>query len=204
METTEVISIGYVYIIKSNKTEKVYIGSTKHNILKRFRTHEHNYSTGKNGCASREIIKYGDAFCEMLERVEYNDIKTLRNREKEIIQSGKYKCCNIIWLTNEDDDFIIEFKEKKEQELQQKKEIANLIMSYFDENKIYTKTELKDVFLKIKIFDELIEENYKKILGKINIYLKMLNKKIMNKRKKKRYGKSVKSISSYIFTPLHI
>ena len=45
------MNTGYIYIIKSKKTDDVYIGSTKHNILKRFKSHEHNYVHNYNTCA---------------------------------------------------------------------------------------------------------------------------------------------------------
>jgi hypothetical protein len=88
------MNTGYIYIIKSKKTDFVYIGSTKNNIKKRFSSHKTEYKSGRSHCSSKDILKYDDACCELLETFKYDDIKELLSREAEIIQSKKYKCCN--------------------------------------------------------------------------------------------------------------
>ena len=197
------MSIGYIYINKKCKTEKVYIGSTKHTILKRFKTHEHEYDTGKNLCTSHEIIKYGDAFCECLEKVNYDDIKTLRNREKEIIQSKKYNTVNIIWSTREEDDTIFKpLSKKKQQKLNEDMETAKHIMKHFDKDKVYTKEEIKQVLKQINMFNELITDNFKKILGKLNTYLKYADVKVEMKQKKIQIDKQRTSTQNYLISPL--
>jgi phage/plasmid-associated DNA primase len=97
---------GSIYIIKSNKIKEVYIGSTKHTILERFNQHMRDFNNGDKKCSSANIIKYGDSFCELLEKVKYSDVAELRKREKEIIKSKIYDCVNITWNTTEEDDII--------------------------------------------------------------------------------------------------
>ena len=81
---------GIVYKISSPSTDKIYIGSTKQSLKKRF-TH-HKYT---NGCSSRMIINYGNAICELIEEYEYDEIKSLRKRERYHIELNRDICVNI-------------------------------------------------------------------------------------------------------------
>jgi hypothetical protein len=199
------MNTGYIYIIKSNKTDNVYIGSTKHNILKRFKSHEHDFAHNTNNCSSKEIIKYGDAYCEILEKIKYDDIKNLREREKEIIQSKKYKCINSMWNTLEEDDVIITQKQIENEEKRKKNIIiANKIISVFENNKIYSKNEF-DVLLPQLPYDDLPlnydqikdRKDYKKILGCINTITKYINIQIIRINKKKRIKDKIISVNKY-------
>lgn len=192
------MTVGYIYIIKSKKTDNVYIGSTKHNILKRFKMHENNYAHDINSCTSREIIKYGDAFVELLEKFEYNDIKELREREKDFIQSKKFPCVNISWNTKEDDDIIFlkkHFKDEKQ------KEMAKKIINTFEENVLYKTNEMRE---KMKtIFDDLDydHKDNKKLLGFMCSILKIAGKKFLCcKDTSKRQGRKVITIYRYMLT----
>jgi len=201
-----IMNTGYIYIIKSNKTDNVYIGSTKYNPLKRFKAHESDFAHNIKSCTSTEIIKYGDAYCDILEKVSYDDIKSLRNKEKEIIQSKKYKCVNSVWnTTEEEEDAIIARKEKEQKERREKNiTIAKKISSIFKNDKIYSKKEMDKLLSKLP-YDDLpltydqvkIEKDYKKILGCINSITKYINVRIIRECLKKRIDKRVVSISRY-------
>jgi hypothetical protein len=189
---------GYIYIIKSKKTDDVYIGSTKHTILKRFKYHERDFNEGKNKCSSKDIIKYGDAYCELLEKVIYDDIKELRNKEKEIIKSKKYNCVNIVWNTLEEDDVIDKDEKKiqkeilKKEKLEKQKELSYKIINQFVKNDLYDYKNFREKIKNINIYNELMqnETTNRKILGKINSIIKIINVCIINtKVKKQKNGK---------------
>ncbi len=66
---------GFVYIIRSKHTDDVYYGSTKKALKRRFSGHKSSYKTGKNDTQSFLIMKYADAYIELVEEVEYEDKK---------------------------------------------------------------------------------------------------------------------------------
>lgn len=68
---------GKIYAIRSNHTEKVYIGSTCSDINKRF--YEHKYIS--KGCQAQEIFKFDDAYIDLLEKFSCNSRKELVSRE---------------------------------------------------------------------------------------------------------------------------
>jgi len=82
---------GYVYKISSPNTAQVYIGSTVSRLLSgRKSKHVYDYKGYLNGTrhyrTSFEILKCGDCVFDMLEKVEYNDVSELRQREAEYLQ----------------------------------------------------------------------------------------------------------------------
>jgi hypothetical protein len=184
------MNTGYIYIIKSKKVDDVYIGSTKHTMLKRFKQHEYDFDTGKKICSSMNIIKYGDAYCELLENVKYDEINELRNKEKDIIQSKKYKCVNTKWNTSEDDDIVEDIKsekkmKKKEEQLKEQNEISQKILTYFEKDKLYSYDEFRNKIKIIYPLNDYIKDDKrnKKVLGKINCLLKTSNKRILSLQK---------------------
>lgn len=82
------MNTGRIYCIKSNFTDEIYIGSTTRWLKDRFQEHKNK----KNECSSKEIIKYGDAYIELMIEIQYNDIKELHAKEGEMIRS--HKCVN--------------------------------------------------------------------------------------------------------------
>ena len=82
---------GKIYSIRSYKTDKVYIGSTTQPLHKRLYEHKRHYNrwlNGKYGCNScYEIIKYGDAYIELVEYFDCKSKNELEKREGEIIRS---------------------------------------------------------------------------------------------------------------------
>ena len=81
--------IGHIYAIKSDQTEKIYIGSTSKSLEERFRMHKSHYKShaaGKhNYLSSFDILDFPDARIELLMHAyEGEDIKQL---EQDIIDS---------------------------------------------------------------------------------------------------------------------
>ena len=88
---------GKVYMITSNNTDKIYIGSTTQtDIFVRLIQHWLAYQKFKNGktkkyCSSYEIIEMGEFTIKMIE--ETNEISKLLEMEKFHINAND-KCCN--------------------------------------------------------------------------------------------------------------
>ena len=81
---------GKIYTIRSHQTDKIYIGSTTTLLSKRLSAHKRHfraYLDGKNHkVTSLEIIKYGDAYIELLEAYPCDNKMMLLKREGECIR----------------------------------------------------------------------------------------------------------------------
>jgi hypothetical protein len=82
------MNTGRIYSIKSNYTDLIYIGSTTRWLKDRFYQHKNK----PNHSSAKEIMKYPDAYIELMIEFQYNDIKELRVKEGEMIRS--HKCVN--------------------------------------------------------------------------------------------------------------
>ena len=82
---------GKIYTIRSYQTDDIYIGSTTQILTKRLSYHTKNYKCWKNGkyhyVSSFELIKYGDAYIELLELCSCDSKMELGRREGELIRS---------------------------------------------------------------------------------------------------------------------
>ena len=77
---------GQIYIIRSPSTDEVYVGSTIQLLSKCFSVEVCKYNSGKF-CASGEIIKFGDAYIELLEDYPCDSKNKLNKRENFYIRS---------------------------------------------------------------------------------------------------------------------
>lgn len=98
-----------IYIIKSNKTDKVYVGSTTLKLKNRLSNHRCEYKKGNRYLSSFEIIKYDDNYIELIKEFPCNNrdelekeegyyIKTLNSVNKNIC--GRNKLEKKIMLRN--------------------------------------------------------------------------------------------------------
>ena len=82
---------GKIYTIRSHQTDKIYIGSTTQPLSKRLSCHKGQYKSYLNGkkkyITSLEIIKYGDAYIELLEKYPCDNKMMLHKREGECIRN---------------------------------------------------------------------------------------------------------------------
>ena len=89
---------GRIYVLKSNQTEKIYVGSTTKKLNVRFMNHKGHYKRylkdNKNYISSFELIKYDDCYIELIKEV-YCGKKQLRELENEEINKNS-NCVNII------------------------------------------------------------------------------------------------------------
>jgi hypothetical protein len=83
---------GKIYVIKTKETEEVYIGSTCECLKSRFSKHKSCYKRSLLGVKFRDttsgkILKYADAFIELIENFPCNTKKELLDREGHFIRS---------------------------------------------------------------------------------------------------------------------
>ena len=83
-----------IYVIRSFKTDKIYIGKTIQPLHKRFYEHMNNFRRGNMVCSSSEIIKYGDAYIELIEQYQSFTKNGLHKKETEYIRKNKDICVN--------------------------------------------------------------------------------------------------------------
>jgi hypothetical protein len=82
---------GNIYKIVSDSTDKIYIGSTVKSLEERLEEHENDYELWfnkefKSGyISSFEILKYEDAYIELLEEYPCENKQQLFKREGEMI-----------------------------------------------------------------------------------------------------------------------
>jgi hypothetical protein len=84
-------SKGKIYTIRSHQTDKIYIGSTTQPLSERFRDHKKKFKYWKDGrgsnyVSSYEILKYDDAYIELLEDCDCERKEQLHKREGALIR----------------------------------------------------------------------------------------------------------------------
>ena len=83
---------GKVYCIKSPHTPNIYIGSTIQPLSYRMSLHNYHYrkhTKGEHGnISSFDIIKFGDAYIELIENYPCANKEELEKREGEIIRES--------------------------------------------------------------------------------------------------------------------
>ena len=105
---------GKIYTIRSYQTELIYIGSTCSPLSKRLSQHRKNYKKFLNGkynnITSFEILKYGDAYIELLEEYPCENKMMLEKREGELIRNNE--CVNKYIAGRTGDEWYADNKEK--------------------------------------------------------------------------------------------
>lgn len=81
---------GKIYKICSHQTEKVYVGSTTRPLSERLAQHKGHIKT--QYCTSYEILKFNDAYIELIENWPCNNREELRQREGYYIRN--HNCVN--------------------------------------------------------------------------------------------------------------
>ena len=83
-----------IYKIKSNNTNKIYIGSTTKSLQERLKGHIRDYKKfckfwfenddngNPNCCSSRKILRYGDCCIEMIDEFTYQSKEHIHLREQ--------------------------------------------------------------------------------------------------------------------------
>lgn len=192
---------GKIYCIRSHQTEDVYIGSTVQQLLcMRFGDHRKHFKKWKNDMytytSSYEIIKYEDAYIELLEEYPCNSREELYKKEGEYIR--KMRCVNKQIAGRSKKDYATDNKEyldKKAKEYRNRPEIKKKI-----DEKAKEYRDNVDNKEKIKEYQGEYRnnpENKQKQKERFNIYIKcdICNCEI-SKYRKKRHEKTQKHINN--------
>jgi len=88
---------GYIYSIRSHQTKDIYIGSTEQKLSSRMSGHRRDYKCWLHNnkfhyVSSYEILKYSDAYIELITEVEFQNKPELRKIEGE--HQRKIDCVN--------------------------------------------------------------------------------------------------------------
>ena len=85
------IITGIIYCLKSNKTDKIYIGSTTQKLNDRFTNHKSDYKNKKDVYhnSAFELLKYNDCYCEVIKEVVCTKHKLLELEGEEIKKNKK-------------------------------------------------------------------------------------------------------------------
>ena len=87
---------GYTYAVRSYQTDDIYIGSTLGTLRQRLYKHKNDLKRYNNGkydyVTSFEIVKYDDAFIEMIDK--YENVNKIELRKYEGITIRNTKCVN--------------------------------------------------------------------------------------------------------------
>jgi hypothetical protein len=151
-----------IYAIRSNQSEKYYIGATTQKLCKRMGGHRRHFKDNY-GCISREILKYDNAYIELIENYKCESKDELSKREGELIRLHKNDLVNIqIPLRTKKQ----EYEDNKDKHIKRAKEYAiNNKEKVADKHKQYS-IDNKD---KLKEYKKQYREQNK---DKINEYIK--------------------------------
>ena len=83
-----------IYAIKSNSTDKIYIGSTTQKLSKRFSQHKSFFKKNIYHSSSFEMFLLGDCYIELVELFPCSCKEELLKKEGEIIQKYNDKIVN--------------------------------------------------------------------------------------------------------------
>ena len=131
---------GQIYAIRSYQTDMIYIGSTCTLLSKRFYEHKSNYKLQRKYISSFEILKYDDAYIELLEDYPCKSKKELERREGQLIRENRELCVNVIVVGRtkkqyvEDNSATIKQK-KKVYATKNTEKIKQYKQEYFQKNK---------------------------------------------------------------------
>ena len=135
--------LGRIYVLKSNETDKVYIGSTTKSLSERLRLHKKDYKRwlkdNYHYVSSFEIIQYSDAFIELLEQVDVEDKTELHKIEGRYIKDNM-NCVNKRIAGRNKKQYLIDnidkVKERKKRYYRDNKDkIIEQVKQYCDDNK---------------------------------------------------------------------
>lgn len=197
-------SKGKIYSIRSYKTDDIYIGSTCRPLCVRMACHRSDYKSNST-VRSKEILKYDDAYIELIEEFPCEKVEQLHKREGEIIRNtkcvNKIIPCRTLPEYYQDNKNIILEKHKiyrednkdkcKEYSKEYYENNQDKIKEYRENHKDNMKDYMKDYYEDNKnILIENSKEYYLNNKDKVLEYKKeyqQLNKEQLSLKAKKRY-----------------
>jgi hypothetical protein len=158
---------GKIYTIRSHQTGDIYIGSTTQTLTKRLSKHKNGFKRWKNGkghyTSSFEIIKYDDAYIELLELCPCDSKMELHKREGQLIR--EMNCVNRCVAGRTDKEWRDDNKEKRKEYIEANKDkIKEKTKEWRETNKEKIKEWREENKEKLKeYYEEYREANKDKI-----------------------------------------
>ena len=120
---------GKIYTLRSNSTDKFYIGSTCLPLRKRLYQHKYNYTNHQSGkyhyTSAYEIVKYEDSYIELLEEHPCQNKEQLLKREGELIRTHKDNIVNK----------LVQGRSRKQRDIDNNESIVKYRKAYYAQNK---------------------------------------------------------------------
>jgi len=166
MEKPNRYANGKIYSLRTHQTDDIYIGSTCLPLYKRFYAHKLDYKKWLNGknhyISSFDIIKYDDAYIELIDDFPCNNKIELNKKEGEHIRANTCINKNVAGRTTKE-YYHEKKKEFKKYRDEHKEQIKIQRKSFRENNK-------EHIFLQKKEYRETHKEQIK--LKKAQNYLK--------------------------------
>ena len=116
----------HIYKIKSQQTDKIYIGSTLKELTERLKHHEYYYKSWINYnnlpyTSPYEILKFNDHVIEVIETRTYIDELERNKRERHYIELYKLICVNkqIKDTTKENKEYQKQYRQDNKEKIKQ-------------------------------------------------------------------------------------
>ena len=158
---------GKIYVLRSNKTDKIYIGSTTQPLFKRFFQHKVNCC---NKALKELMLEHEDYYIELLETFPCKSKEELLKRENELIRENKDFVVNIIG--NSRNISTNKFVKKNGEITPIEFDKGNYNRTYYAKHKeeLTEKIECEcgGVYIKACKFNHLKTNRHKKLLDPIN------------------------------------
>ena len=178
-ETNEKRQTGYIYSIRSYHTELIYIGSTFGTLRQRLYSHKYDFKRFNlqkyHYVSSYEIVKYDDAFIELVEKYENVNKMELHRFEGQHIRQNK--CVNKVIAGQTHKEYYFNNQEKLQPKYKMYRENNK------DKRKQYYEANIDKLQAKFKFY----RENNKDKMQKYDKNYYETNKEKINEHKKKKY-----------------
>jgi hypothetical protein len=134
---------GKIYVIRSNQTDVVYVGSTVEKLCVRMAKHRANYKIYMDGkfnyVTSFKILEYEDAYIELVENYPCDSKEQLLKREGQIIRETQ-NCVNRYIAGRTKGEYMQDNKEKIQHQRRNhyednKEKIQQLRRRYYKDNR---------------------------------------------------------------------
>ena len=109
---------GKIYMITSEHSDKIYIGSTCKTLSQRLKGHEASFKTNKHS-SSIEILKLGDYKIELIKSFPCNSRDELVREEGKYIKRNKVICVNKVIAGRNNREYREDNKERIQKSNQQ-------------------------------------------------------------------------------------
>lgn len=179
-----------LYFLRSNQTEKIYVGSTIQSLTARFNGHTGDYKRFKNGNFSYltafELMKYDDVYIELIRICPCETKEELNRIEGEEIK--KHNCVNKRVEGRTIQEWKEDTKEQRQKYLDDTKEQRKIRDKiYHEKNKLHRNKKCQEYYINnkqnvLEKSKEHYEKNKELVISKVKQYYSDNKDKINERR----------------------